>query len=116
MRTLPHRSQRGVHCGRDAPAMVGVRDGVIAAINNCDATPSGSPISDFGNAVVMPGLVDTHVHINEAGRTNWGGFATATRPAAAGGVTTLVEMPLNSIPTTTVAAYQRKLAAAEGQL
>jgi allantoinase len=64
----------------------------------------------------MPGLVDTHVHINEPGRTNWEGFATATRAAAAGGVTTLVDMPLNSIPpTTTVAGFREKLEAARSQ-
>jgi allantoinase len=66
---------------------------------------------------ILPGLVDTHVHINEPGRTHWEGFETATRAAAAGGVTTLIEMPLNSIPaTTTVAAYQQKRAAAQGKL
>jgi allantoinase len=65
----------------------------------------------------MPGLVDTHVHINEPGRTEWEGFATATRAAAAGGVTTIIEMPLNSIPaTTTAAAFREKIAAAKGQL
>ena len=60
-----------------------------------------SPIDDAGELVVLPGLVDTHVHINEPGRTDWEGFETATRAAAAGGVTTLVDMPLNSIPATT---------------
>jgi allantoinase len=66
---------------------------------------------------VMPGLVDTHVHINEPGRTEWEGFATATRAAAAGGITTLIEMPLNSIPaTTSVAALQTKIAASAGKL
>ena len=66
--------------------------------------------------VLMPGLVDTHVHINEPGRTEWEGFETATRAAAAGGVTTLVEMPLNSIPpTTTLAGFKQKLAAADGK-
>lgn len=71
---------------------------------------------DAGQLVVMPGLVDTHVHINEPGRTEWEGFATATRAAAAGGLTTLVDMPLNSIPaTTTVAALERKRQAAAGQ-
>jgi allantoinase len=65
----------------------------------------------------MPGLVDTHVHINEPGRTEWEGFATATRAAAAGGVTTLIEMPLNSIPaTTTAAGFHEKIAAAAAQL
>ena len=63
-----------------------------------------------------PGIVDTHVHINEPGRTEWEGFDTATRAAAAGGVTTLVDMPLNSIPaTTTVAALEAKRAAARGR-
>ena len=67
-------------------------------------------------SLVMAGLVDTHVHINEPGRTEWEGFATATRAAAAGGVTTLVDMPLNSIPpTTTVAGLREKLAAARGK-
>ena len=60
------------------------------------------------DSLVMPGLVDTHVHINEPGRTDWEGFATATRAAAAGGVTTLVDMPLNSIPPTTTIAGSRK--------
>jgi allantoinase len=65
----------------------------------------------------MPGIIDTHVHINEPGRTDWEGFYTATQSAAAGGVTTLIEMPLNSIPaTTTLAAYRQKLTAAAGQL
>jgi allantoinase len=65
----------------------------------------------------MPGIVDTHVHINEPGRTEWEGFSTATRAAAAGGITTLIEMPLNSIPaTTTAAAFREKLAAAAGKL
>ena len=63
--------------------------------------PAGTPIEDVGDAVLMPGLVDTHVHVNEPGRTEWEGFETATRAAAAGGVTTLVDMPLNSIPATT---------------
>ena len=73
-------------------------------------------VLDFGDLVVLPGLVDTHVHINEPGRTAWEGFDTATRAAAAGGVTTLVDMPLNSIPaTTTVAALEAKRAAARGQ-
>ena len=71
---------------------------------------------DAGAAVVMPGIVDTHVHINEPGRTEWEGFETATRAAAAGGVTTLVDMPLNSIPaTTTVEALDTKRRAAEGR-
>jgi allantoinase len=67
-------------------------------------------------AIIMPGLVDTHVHINEPGRIEWEGFETATRAAAAGGVTTLVEMPLNSIPATTAREHlETKRAAAEGK-
>jgi allantoinase len=75
------------------------------------------PVSEAGRLAVLPGLVDTHVHINEPGRTEWEGFATATQAGAAGGITTLVDMPLNSSPvTTTVAALERKLAAARDQL
>jgi allantoinase len=73
-------------------------------------------VLDAGNLVVSPGLVDAHVHVNEPGRTGWEGFETATRAAAAGGVTTLVDMPLNSSPvTTTRAAFDAKLAASEGK-
>src|SRR5687768_15157945 len=71
---------------------------------------------DVGEKFLMPGVIDPHVHINEPGRTHWEGFATATRAAAAGGVTTLVDMPLNSSPvTTTVAALEEKRAAADSQ-
>ncbi len=82
-------------------------------------SPAQSPdleIHDFGDAAILPGLVDSHVHINEPGRTEWEGFATATRAAAAGGYTTLVDMPLNCLPaTTTVAALDAKRRAAAGQ-
>ncbi len=78
--------------------------------------PAGAKSKDFGEAAILPGLVDTHVHINEPGRTEWEGFATATRAAAAGGYTTLVDMPLNCLPeTTTVAALELKREAAAGQ-
>ena len=71
---------------------------------------------DCGDAALLPGLVDSHVHINEPGRTEWEGFYTATRAAAAGGYTTLVDMPLNCLPeTTTVAALDAKREAARGQ-
>ncbi|MDQ4120277.1 MAG: allantoinase AllB [Acidobacteriota bacterium] len=96
-----------------------VRNGVISAIKEWDNVESNeAQISfvDAGDAVVMPGIVDSHVHVNEPGRTEWEGFATATRAAAAGGVTTLVDMPLNSIPpTTTLAGFNEKLSAARGQ-
>ena len=64
---------------------------------------------DLGESIIMPGIIDAHVHINEPGRTNWEGFDTATRAAVAGGITTIIDMPLNSSPvTTTVAALHQK--------
>ena len=105
-------SQRVVLPDGVRPATIHIDGGRIAAIERY--TP-GAAI-DAGNAVIMPGLVDTHVHINEPGRTEWEGFVTATRAAAAGGVTTLIDMPLNSIPpTTTVAALDAKRRAAKGR-
>jgi allantoinase len=81
-----------------------------------NAAPAGYTVRDFGNDCILPGLVDTHVHINEPGRTEWEGFATATCAAAAGGFTTLVDMPLNCLPeTTTVDALEKKRAAARQQ-
>ena len=81
-----------------------------------DAIEPGVEVIDAGHLTVSPGIVDTHVHVNEPGRTEWEGFAHATRAAAAGGVTTLVDMPLNSIPaTTSVPALEAKRAAAKGQ-
>ena len=78
--------------------------------------PADAQVHDFGNYAILPGLVDSHVHINEPGRTDWEGFATATRAAAAGGYTMLVDMPLNCLPaTTTVAALEAKRSAAHGQ-
>jgi allantoinase len=77
--------------------------------------PRGYNTRDFGDLAILPGLVDSHVHINEPGRTEWEGFRTATRAAAAGGYTTLIDMPLNCLPeTTTVAALQAKREAARG--
>ncbi len=99
------------------PAAVVVRGETIAAVVPPEQVPAGLPVEDVGAGVLLPGLVDTHVHINEPGRTDWEGFETATRAAAAGGITTLVDMPLNSSPvTTTPEALGQKLAAAQGKL
>jgi allantoinase len=105
-------TREGVH-----PAAIRIHEGTIVGISAYDDVPTGSAVYEVGDLAVMPGLVDTHVHINEPGRTEWEGFTTATRAAAAGGITTLIEMPLNSIPaTTTVNAFQEKLAATTGKL
>jgi len=89
--------------------------GRIAAVLPWADAPDAADAVDCGEACLMPGLVDTHVHVNDPGRAEWEGFASATRAAAAGGITTLVDMPLNSTPaTTTVAALAAKRAAADG--
>jgi len=107
------RSRRTVLPDGERAAAVCVRDGRIAAIEPYGAATEGE---DLGDLVLLPGLVDTHVHVNEPGRTEWEGFATATRAAAAGGITTIVDMPLNSVPPTVdVAALHTKQAAATGQ-
>lgn len=96
-------------------AAVTVRQGRIVAVTAATAAPPG--VLDYSSAVLSPGLVDLHVHMNEPGRADWEGFSTATRAAAAGGVTTCVDMPLNSFPTTVTAElFARKLAAARGKL
>jgi allantoinase len=105
------RSQRVVLPDGERPASVCVSDGRIVTIEPYDFGGD-----DLGDAVLMPGLVDTHVHINEPGRTEWEGFESATRAAAAGGVTTVIDMPLNSVPpTVTVQALNVKRRAAEGR-
>src|SRR6478672_2220677 len=98
-----------------AAASIHISDGKIKNVGPYDAPTGDRDVLDAPSpAVVMPGLVDTHVHVNEPGRTEWEGFSSATRAAAAGGTTTLIDMPLNSIPaTTTVAAFRAKLKAAE---
>src|SRR6185295_992296 len=97
-----------------APRSVHIHEERIVFVGDYDDVVEGCEIIEAGNeSVVMPGLVDTHVHINAPGRTEWEGFRSATRAAAAGGVTTLVDMPLNSIPpTTTLANFETKLATA----
>jgi allantoinase len=105
------RSTRVVLGDGVRPATVRFEDGVFVSIGE------GPADVDFGDLVVMPGLVDSHVHVNEPGRTGWEGFATATRAARAGGTTTIVDMPLNCIPPTiTVAALQEKQVSAAGQI
>src|SRR3989449_7657056 len=97
-------------------AAVVIADGRIVEVRDYSTASRGARTVDAGEAVVLPGVVDTHVHVNEPGRTEWEGFETATRAAAAGGVTTIVDMPLNSVPvTTTVDALVQKARAAAGR-
>ncbi len=99
-----------------APAALLVENGRIAAIRSWHEVPPDCDLRDFGDSLLLPGLVDPHVHINEPGRTEWEGFQTATQAAAAGGVTTLVDMPLNCVPETTdVAALEAKRNSARGK-
>ena len=101
------------------PASLHITHGYVSSISIFEDVPSSAleVIEANPESIVMPGLVDTHVHVNEPGRTDWEGFENATRAAAAGGVTTIVDMPLNSIPaTTTLDGLKAKLAAAEGKL
>ena len=111
------RGRRVVLIDRIAPASIHIRDGRIVSIGEFAEVAEGCELIEADDdSVVMPGLVDTHVHINEPGRTEWEGFETATRAAAAGGVTTLIDMPLNSIPaTTSSAAFHSKLNAAQNK-
>ncbi len=110
------RSRKTAVDGTLRPADVFVEGGRIQAIAPFGSAPAGIPLLDAGDDVVFPGLVDAHVHVNEPGRTEWEGFETATRAAAAGGVTMIVDMPLNSVPaTTTPAGLAEKAAAARGK-
>lgn len=114
------RSSRVLLPGGLGPATICFERGVITEVRReAVALPAASRapfVLDVGDLVVFPGLVDCHVHINEPGRTEWEGFETATRAAAAGGVTTLIDMPLNSLPVTTnQAALETKLGASEGK-
>ena len=107
------RSRRAVLPEGTRPAAVAVSGAAIAAIADYGELLEASQDVDLGELALLPGLVDTHVHVNEPGRTDWEGFETATRAAAAGGVTTICDMPLNSLPpTVSVAALAEKRAAA----
>lgn len=110
------RSRRVVTPEGVRPATVRIEQGRIAAVGEWAEAPAGPGLLDAGELVVAPGVIDVHVHVNEPGRTGWEGFETATRAAAAGGVTAIVDMPLNAIPaTTTAAALAAKRAAAAGK-
>ncbi|GAA2942136.1 allantoinase AllB [Microbacterium luteolum] len=111
------RGQRVLTSAGISPREVGVRGGVIVAMQPLGNNLAGDEIIELADdETLIPGLVDTHVHVNEPGRTEWEGFASATRAAAAGGVTTIVDMPLNSIPATVdVEALNIKRDVAQGQ-
>src|SRR3954470_22291403 len=119
---LVFRGRRVITRAGEVPRCIAVRDGVVVAIepleSRLEARSDGGETVDLADdEVLLPGLVDSHVRVNEPGRTEWEGFATATRAAAAGGVTTILDMPLNSIPpTTTVANLDTKREVAEGQV
>jgi allantoinase len=116
MSALVVRARRVVLPGGERAAAVHIEEGRIAAVTDFHDAPTAA-VTLADDEVLLPGLVDTHVHVNEPGRTEWEGFASATRAAVAGGVTTIVDMPLNSIPaTTTLEALHVKRAAAKGQV
>ena len=102
------RSTRVITPGGTRAASVAVTDSTITAVLPHQApVPDGARLEDLGDDVLLPGRVDTHVHVNDPGRTEWEGFWTATRAAAAGGITTLIDMPLNSLPPTTTVGHLR---------
>jgi allantoinase len=113
------RSRRVITPDGELDATVVIEDEIIVAVHpNATLDPSYAhlPTEDLGNIALLPGLIDAHTHINEPGRTEWEGFATATRAAAAGGFTTVVDMPLNCLPeTTSVSSLELKREAAQGK-
>jgi allantoinase len=115
-------SSRAVIKGRQTAATIAIStvtgkiQSIWESVLPASSFPTGTPYVDHSPHILMPGLVDAHVHLNEPGRTEWEGFWTGTRAAAFGGVTTVVDMPLNAIPpTTTVAGFKEKIAAAQGK-
>src|SRR5271169_7131117 len=116
MSLLAFLSRRVVMPDGVRPAALIVEGERISAVVALDRVPPEAEALDFGDAAILPGLVDSHVHINDPGRAEWEGFLTATRAAAAGGCTLLVDMPLNCLPATTnSAALEAKRAAAQGK-
>ncbi|KAA2253655.1 allantoinase AllB [Solihabitans fulvus] len=115
---LVFRARRTITSAGEVARAVGVRDGRIVAIEPIEAELDAHTVVELGeDAVLLPGLVDTHVHVNDPGRTEWEGFDTATRAAAAGGITTIIDMPLNSVPPTVdVDALAVKRRTAEGKV
>jgi allantoinase len=110
------RSRRVVTPHGELDAAVLIDGELIAAIKPAAELDASIPVEDLGTLALLPGLIDVHTHINEPGRTEWEGFATATRAAAAGGFTTVIDMPLNSLPeTTNPAALEIKREAARGK-
>src|ERR1051326_9333290 len=99
--TLVVRGKPVLRPGSSGSASIHIRNGVIAAIRSFDSVPANAQLVDAGDSVILPGVVDTHVHLNDPGRAHWEGFDFGTRAAAAGGVTTLIDMPLNTIPPAT---------------
>src|ERR1043166_6445646 len=110
------RGQRVVTPGEVRAASIHVSGGRIVGVREFEDVRAGCEVIEAGDSLVLPGLVDSHVHVNEPGRTRWEGFKTATRAAAAGGTTTIVDMPLNSVPpTTTLEGLRQKMEATAGQ-
>jgi allantoinase len=114
---LVFRARRLVTPAGSQAGCVGIRDGAIVTVEPYDARLPAAQVVTLGeDEVLLPGLVDTHVHVNDPGRSDWEDFASATRAAAAGGITTVIDMPLNSIPPTTdtaALAVKRKTAAGQ---
>ncbi|OLF13309.1 allantoinase AllB [Actinophytocola xanthii] len=113
---LAFHAPRVITPGGEEPGWVAVRDGVVVEVSP-SPVPAERVVELAEDEVLLPGLVDTHVHVNDPGRTDWEGFPSATRAAAAGGVTTLIDMPLNSVPPTTdLAALAMKRAVARDRI